>query len=141
MWSRGPDYIRHIGSQRGRADGGRRNYKISDDNVRDLFIWAGGIYAMVLPHSGQSLGAILTVSRPAPDSSWRSRPSIELAEEPCAVSQRSDGALLVTLSNGVVTVGRDRKVTTVLRSSEFRGLYPRSSTLTPREDKLYLGIR
>jgi hypothetical protein len=124
------------------SDDGARSYKVSDHHVRDLFVWAGGVYAIQgLAHLGQSRGSIIEVSRPAADAPWQARTAIELPAAPYAVSQRGDGTLLVTLSNGVVAVSRDRKVTTLLRSREVGLLFPRSSALTAREDKLYLGMR
>ena len=65
----------------------------------------------------------------------------QLPFAPHAVSLRRDGAMLVTLSESLVSMGSDGKILTWLANAPWRGLYPNSSALTQDETRLYIGMR
>jgi hypothetical protein len=49
--------------------------------------------------------------------------------------------MLVTLSDSLVSVGDDHKITTLFPDAPWSGLYPNSSVLSSDEQKLYIGMR
>jgi hypothetical protein len=124
------------------SEDGSRSQQVSDHQVRDFLFWIDGVYAIEgLAHLGQSRGSVIGIARTGRDGPWRARTAVELPAAPYAVSQRRDATLLITVSNGIVAVGRDRKVKRLITSPEMALLYPTSSALASREDKLYLGMR
>jgi hypothetical protein len=88
-----------------------------------------------------SEGSIIRIARPQPGAHWQAATVTKLPFAPYAVSVRRDGTMLVTLSDSLVSVGKDRKITTVLSDPPWGGLYPNSSVFTSDEHKLYIGMR
>ena len=121
---------------------GQQNYKISEHHVVDFFSLTDGIYAIEgLAHLSMSEGSIIRIARPQPDAHWQAATVTKLPFAPYAVSVRRDGTMLVTLSDSLVSVGDDRKITTLLPDAPWTGLYPNSSVLSSDEQKLYIGMR
>lgn len=122
---------------------GNRNYKVSDHQVVDFFSLPDGLHAIEgLAHLGMTEGSILRVSRPRASARWRAATVTKLPFAPYAISVRRDGTMLITLSDSIVSVGVDRKTTTLLSNAVWGGgLYPTSSVLSSDEQKLYIGMR
>lgn len=121
---------------------GKRNYKVSDHQVADFFSLPGGLHAIEgLAHMGMSEGSVIRITRPQPRARWQASTATKLPFAPYAVSVRRDGTMLITLSDSLVAVGDDRKVTTLLAEPPWGGLYPNSSILSSDEQKLYIGMR
>jgi hypothetical protein len=53
---------------------------------------------------------------------------------------RHDGSMLIALSDSLVSVGPDHRVTKI-SDVPWGGLYPSSSILLPDESRLYVGMR
>jgi hypothetical protein len=121
---------------------GKRSYKVSDHQVVDFFSLAGGLHAIEgLAHMGMSEGTIIRVARPQLKARWQASTVTKLPFAPYAISVRRDGTMLVTLSDSLVSIGDDRKITTLLPDAPWGGLYPDSSVLSPDQQKLYIGMR
>ncbi len=122
---------------------GKRNYKVSDHQVVDFCSLPDGLHAIEgLAHLSMSEGSIIRIARPQPGAPWQAATVTKLPFAPYAVSVRRDGTMLVTLSDSLVSVGNDRKITTTLLSDPpWGGLYPNSSVFTSDEHKLYIGMR
>ena len=121
---------------------GKRNYKISDDQVVAFVSLTDGIYAVQgLAHMSLSEGSIVRISRPSANTNWTSTTVVELPAAPYTVSLLRDKTMLITLSSSLVSVGPDHKVRTLLADAPWRGLYPNSSVLSPDEKELYIGMR
>lgn len=121
---------------------GQQNYRISDHQVVDFFELPDGIHAIEgLAHLGMSAGSVIRISRTAAGAQWRADTLARLPFAPYAVSVRKDGSLLITLSDSLVSVGKDRQVVTVHPQPLWSGLYPTSSVLSADEGRLYIGMR
>lgn len=120
---------------------GKRNYRVSDHLVVDFFSLPDGLYAIQgLAHMSQSVGSIVHLARPHPNARWQATMVAKLPFAPYAVSVRRDGTMLITLSDSLVRVGSDRKITTLLSDPPWSGLLPNSSVLSSDEEKLYIGM-
>jgi hypothetical protein len=121
---------------------GKNTYQISDNQIVDFVTLPDGIYAIEgLAHLGSESGSIIRITRSGPDARWQAAPFVKLPFAPYALSMNRDGAMLITLSNSLVSVGRDRKVHTLLAGAPWWNLYPASSVLSKNGQKLYIGMR
>lgn len=121
---------------------GARNYKVSDHQVAGFFQRADGLHAVEGPgHVGASSGSILRLVREPKTSLWQAQTLARLPGTPEAVSLRSDGTMLVTLSNALVSMDAGGKLRTLLTDAPWPNLYPNSSTLSADERHLYIGMR
>jgi hypothetical protein len=121
---------------------GMNNYKISDHQVVDFFSLTDGMHAIEgLAHLGMSQGSIIRIARSRPQPQWQAKTVVELPFAPYAISVRTDGTMLVALSDSLVSIGKERRVRTLLASAPWGGLYPNSSVLSHDQQKLYIGMR
>lgn len=121
---------------------GKRHYEISRHHVVTFFALADGIHAIEgLAHGDMSKGSVISISRTQRDGHWRAFTVAALPFAPYAVSVKRDGTLLVTVSDGVVAIGSDRRVNTIYSERMWNGLYPISSVLSGDERRLYIGMR
>lgn len=121
---------------------GKENYKVSEHQIVDFFSLPDGLHAIEgLAHMGISEGSIVRIARPEPKGRWQATTVTKLSFAPYAVSVQRNGTMLITLSNSLVRVGDDRKVTTLLDAPPWDALYPNSSVTSADEQKLYIGMR
>ncbi|MBI3735218.1 hypothetical protein HY256_01740 [Candidatus Sumerlaeota bacterium] len=121
---------------------GKSNYKISDHQVVEFFPLSDGIYAIEgLAHLSLSEGSIIRISRPKPKAHWQAHTVNKLPFAPYAISVRRDDTMLITLSDSLVSVGPDHKITALLRNATWDNLVPNSSVLSPDQQRLYIGMR
>ena len=121
---------------------GRQNHEISRNQVLRFFILRDGLYAIEgLAHLGLSRGAVLRLERPPGAPRWQVRTVAQLPYAPCAVSVRRDDTAVITLSDALVVLGRDRNISTLIADAPWGLLYPGNSVLTPDEARLYIGMR
>jgi hypothetical protein len=121
---------------------GKDNYKVSDHQVVDFFSVAETLYAIEgLAHLIMSEGSIIRIARPQRDAHWQASVVTKLPFAPYATSVRRDGTMLITLSDALVSVGKDYKINTLLPDPPWSDLYPNSSILSRDERKLYIGMR
>jgi hypothetical protein len=121
---------------------GKRNYKVSDDQVVAFFTLDDGVYAIEgLAHGSESRGSVIRMARPDPRGRWQAHEVTKLPFAPYAVSVCKDGTMLIALSDALVAVGDDRKVRVLLADAPWDSLYPNSSVLSRDEQKLYIGMR
>jgi hypothetical protein len=108
----------------------------------DFFRIADGYYAIEgLSHLGSSTGSVIQIARTKPNAAWEASEVIKLPFAPYAVSVCKDQSMLITLSDELVSVGKDHKIEKLLPSAPWSGLYPTSSVLSRDEKKLYIGMR
>jgi len=118
---------------------GQQHYKISDHQVVDFFSGVDGIYAIEgLGHMGVSSGSVIRIALAQPGGRWQASTVVKLPSDPCTVSTRRDGTLFITSPRCIVSVGRDRRVTTLLQDPWW--YRPTSAVLSPDEQKLYIGM-
>ncbi len=118
---------------------GQQHYKISDHQVVDFFSGLDGIYAIEgLGHMGDSSGSVIRIAPAEPGGRWQASTVVKLPSDPCTVSTRRDGTMFITSPDCIVAVGRDRRVTTLLRDPWW--YRPTSAVLSPDEQKLYIGM-
>jgi hypothetical protein len=121
---------------------GRRSQKISDHQVVEFFSLPDGIHAIEgLAHLGMSEGSVIRVEHSGPGSPWHAETVTKLPFAPDAVSVRRDGAILITLSESLVSLEKDLELTTLHAQPLWSGLYASSSVLTDDESRLYIGMR
>lgn len=121
---------------------GKQNYKVSDDQVVAFFVIADELYAIQgLAHLSLSSGSVIRIAKPLPFARWRASEVTKLPFAPYAISVRRDGTMLITLSDSLVSIGRDHQVTTLMSNVPWDGLYPNSSILSYDEHTLYIGMR
>lgn len=121
---------------------GKSHYKISNHWIVDFFMLSDGIYAIEgLSHGNLSRGSVIRIAQSKKTKKWEVILVVQLPSTPCAVSIRKDGSVLLTLSNGLVSIGTDGKLRTLLENTGWEQFYPSSSILTTNEDKLYIGMR
>jgi len=121
---------------------GKQNYKVSDHQVVDLFSLTNGLHAIEgLEHLSVSKGSLIRIARPQPEAHWQASVVAELPFAPCAVSVRSNGTMLIALSDSLVSVSKDYRINPVLDEALWGGLYPNSSILSRDERKIYIGMR
>jgi hypothetical protein len=92
-------------------------------------------------HFWISEGSLISISRQEGSDRWQAHSIVKLPFAPDTYCLRRDGTLLITLSNALVAVGRDRQIQTLLASTDWGDFYPKSSVLSPDEKKLYIGMR
>ena len=120
---------------------GKRNYKISEDQIVAFFSLPDGIYAIQgLAHLGLSRGSVIRIAKPYEGARWQSANMLKLPFAPYAISVCENHTMLITLSDSLVSVGTDWKIETLLLNAAWRRLYPNSTALSPDESKLYLGM-
>jgi hypothetical protein len=118
---------------------GQQNYKISNHQVVDFFSGRDGIYAIEgLGHMGDSSGSVIRIAPAEPGGRWQASTVVKLPSDPRTVSTRRDGTMFITCRDCIVAVGRDRRVTTLLRDPWW--YRPTSTVLSPDEQKLYIGM-
>lgn len=121
---------------------GRQSRKISGHQVVEFFSLPDGIHAIEgLAHLGMSEGSVIRVQRSGTGSRWRATTVKKLPFAPSTVSVRRDGSILITLSDSLVSLGRDGELVTLHSQPLWSGLYPGSSVLTADESRLYIGMR
>jgi hypothetical protein len=121
---------------------GKQKYKVSDHQVVGFFSLTNGLHAIEgLAHLTMSKGSIIRIVRPQRGARWQALVVTKLPFAPYAISVRRDATMLVTLSNALVSVGKDYSVETLLRDPLWSGLCPNSSILSRDERKLYVGMR
>ena len=118
---------------------GQQHYKISNHQVVDFFSGLDGIYAIEgLGHMGYSSGSVIRIAPAEPGGRWQASTVVKLPLAPCTVSTRRDGTMFITSPHCIVAVGRDRRLTTLLRDPWW--YRPTSAVLSPDEQKLYIGM-
>jgi hypothetical protein len=121
---------------------GRATYKISEHQIVDFLVRSDGLYAIEgLAHLGMSEGSLIKISRPDTTARWQAQTVVNLPFAPYAFAVKSDGALVITLSDAIVIVRPDNTLETVLAKTPWSGLYPRTSVLSQDEKILYIGMR
>jgi hypothetical protein len=121
---------------------GKRSYKISDHQVVDFFTRPDGVYAIEgLAHMSMSEGSVIRVTFSKDERVWKANSVLTLPFAPCAVSQRPDGAMLITLTDSIVSVDAKLKITTLLTNPSWGALYANSSVLSKDGKRLYIGMR
>ena len=106
---------------------GARNYKVSDHQVAGFFQRADGLHAIEGPgHRGASSGSILRIAREPATGLWQAQTVARLPGTPEAVSLRSNGTLLITLSDALVSIDAGGKLRTLLADAPWPNLYPNS---------------
>jgi hypothetical protein len=115
---------------------GERSYQISDHQVVDFVALSDGIHAIEgLAHMGLSSGSVIRIGRPSASAHWQATTIVALPFTPYAVSVVPEDTMLITLSEGLVSLGSDRKIQNLLTKTPWRGLYPNSSALSPAQGR------
>jgi hypothetical protein len=115
---------------------------ISDHQVVAFVRWRDGLYAVEgIDHLGLAHGSLIRISRGESEQRWRAAVAIVLPSAPFAVSSCRDGTLLITLSDGILSIAPDHSMNRLLVSTALGRLYPTSSALTGDEQRLYVGMR
>jgi hypothetical protein len=121
---------------------GEQNYKISDHQIVDFFYLPDGVHAIEgLAHLSMSKGSIIRIARSQPQGRWQASTAANLPFAPYAISVLRDHSMLVVLSNSLVSVSPDYKISTLLPDAPWSSLYPNSSVLSADEKKIYIGMR
>jgi len=121
---------------------GARNYKVSAHQVTGFFQRANGMHAIEGPsHPGASSGSVIRIAREPATGLWQAQTVAHLPGAAEAVSLRSDGTMLITLSNALVSIDGGGKLRTLLANAPWPNLYPNSSTVSADERHLYVGMR
>jgi hypothetical protein len=120
---------------------GRQKYKISDDQVVDFMRTPQGIIAIQgLAHLTLSEGSVIRVDRSSDAGRWRSVTIKKLPQAPEAFLRLSNSALIIVLSDSLVSLADDN-LTTLIKSSDWGVLYPNSVVANADESKIYVGMR
>jgi hypothetical protein len=121
---------------------GTHSYKISDHQVVDFFLLPTGIHAIEgLAHLSMSEGSVIRIERSRSDNHWRAFVAAPLPFAPYTISVDHNGTAYIVLSDALVTVTSDYKLTRLLSDTLWAGLYPNSSVLSEDQNKLYIGMR
>jgi hypothetical protein len=121
---------------------GTHHYKISNHQVVAFFALPDGIYAAEgLAHLGISCGSVIRIMRPRPAARWGASRVVRLPYAPRTVAVRQNGTVLMVLSDSLVSVSPDHRVSTLISDAPWDGLYPASSILLPDESHLFVGMR
>jgi hypothetical protein len=124
------------------SEDGRQKYRISDDQVVDFMRTPQGIIAIQgLAHLSISEGSLIAIARDPASKRWRSTLIQKLLEAPEAFVRLSNGTLIIILSDSLVSLSPDNKLTTLIRCADWGGLYGNSVALSPDESKIYIGMR
>jgi hypothetical protein len=124
------------------SDDGRKKYKISHHQVVDFFTLPDGVHAIEgLVHLGMSEGSVIRIARRLPGARWEATTTKKLPFAPYAISVASNGTMLITLSDVLISLRRGWKTHTLLSKPPWLLLYPNSSVLSRNEKKLYIGMR
>lgn len=119
---------------------GSQNYKIADLHVVNFATNAKGIFLVEGLDPGLVESTIVKVSRPGKGKRWEALTVATLPAMPCALAVRKDGTLVVTLSEGLVTMSPDGPVSQVSGRHSWT-FYPTSSVLSKDESLLYIGMK
>jgi hypothetical protein len=123
------------------SDDGKRSFKISDHQIVAFFSLSDGIHAIEgLAHLSVSEGSVIRIARSTKNERWQANPVVKLPFAPYVISVCRDGTMLITLSDSLVSVGKDHKIDTLLADAPWSSLYPNSSILSRDEQKLYIGM-
>jgi hypothetical protein len=121
---------------------GQMKYKISDDQVVDFIAMPHGIIAIQgLAHLSMSQGSLIRIARDSDRKRWRSTTVQKLTEAPEAFVRLTDGTLIIILSDSLVSLSPQNKLTTLIKCADWGGLYANSAVLSPDESKVYVGMR
>ena len=124
------------------SNDGRRNYKISDDQVADFMRMPRGIIAIQgLAHLGISEGSLIGIARSSDTKQWRSTTIQKLPEAPEAFVRLSNGTLIVVLSDSLVSFSSDYEMTVLIKCADWGSLYSTSVAVSPDESRIYIGMR
>ena len=124
------------------SNDGRRNYKISDDQVADFMRTQRGIIAIQgLAHLGISEGSLIGIARSSDTKRWRSKTIQKLPEAPEAFVRLSNGTLIVVLSDSLVSFSPDYEMTVLIKCADWGSLYSTSVAVPPDESRIYIGMR
>jgi hypothetical protein len=89
---------------------GRRNYKISDDQVVDFMSTSQGIIAIQgLAHMGVSEGSIIRLAPAAKTGRWTSTEVKSLPEAPESFVRLNDGRIFLALSDSLAVMTSDNQ--------------------------------
>ena len=119
---------------------GKSNYKVSDHQIVEFFSLPNGLHA-IEGNLTMSEGSVVRIAPLASRARWRAVSVLKLPPTPKTVSVRHDGKMLITLSDALVCVDDDNKITLLLKNAPWRDLYPNSSILSADEERLYIGMR
>jgi len=121
---------------------GKNKYKVSDHQIVDFFSLPNGIHAIEgMAHLSINRGSIIRIARSEPHSHWKAITVTSLFAKPYAISMHRDNAMLITLSNSLISVDTDYNISILLHDPPWGNLFPNSSVLSSDQQKLYIGMR
>jgi len=121
---------------------GARNEKISGQHIGGFFAMSTGMHAIEgSTQPGSRSGSVIRIEREAPGKPWRTTTIARLSNVPEAVSAKSDGTALITLSDALVSIDATGKLRSVVTDAPWQTLFPNSSTLSADQRHLYIGMR
>jgi phosphatidylserine/phosphatidylglycerophosphate/cardiolipin synthase-like enzyme len=121
---------------------GARNYRISSHHIVQFFALAKVMHALERPNQrGAASGSVIRLTRTGADGPWHAETMARLPGAPETVAVKSDGSLLVTLSNALVHVDTRGTRRNILADAPWPTLYPNSSVLSADQRRLYIGMR
>ena len=125
-----------------RARGSNRESVVSKDQVVAFIQLPNALYAVEgLARHGQSRGSIIRIGKTGGGEGWATKKIAKLPAAPYAATIRSDGSLIITLSDGVVAYDGRRGVRRIVSEAPWSGLSPNSSALAVDDRHLYVGMR
>jgi hypothetical protein len=72
---------------------------------------------------------------------WRAERFVRLPFAPNTIALKSDGNVIIALSDSLVSVTPGGQITTLISDAPCWSLYPSTSAILPDDSKLYLGMR
>ncbi|RYG24351.1 hypothetical protein EON82_11025 [bacterium] len=123
-----------------RPKGSKREIVVSKDQVVAFVQLPGVLYAVEgLAHLSISRGSIIRIDKTP--GGWKTVRIAKLPAAPYAATIRSDGSLIITLSDGVVAYDARQGLRRIVGDAPWSGLYPNSSALAADGRHLYVGMR
>lgn len=121
---------------------GARNYRISDHHLVGFFQLPNGLHAIEgSSHLGAARGSVIRIAPEPANGRWHAQTTIRLPDAPEAVAVKSDGTMLITLSDALVSIDARGRLRKLIADAPWPTLYPNSSTLSADEQHLYIGMR
>lgn len=117
------------------SNDGRRNYKISDDQVVDFMETLQGIVAI----QGFDSGSVVRIAKDAQTDRWTSSEVKRLPEEPQSFVLLSDGRMFIVLYESLVLLTPDNRLETLAESANW--LRPDTIVASPDGTRIYVGTK
>jgi hypothetical protein len=120
------------------SNDGRRNYKISDDQVVDFMSTTQGIIAIQgLAHLGTSEGSVIRVAPDAKTGRWSSTEVKSLPEAPQAFVRLNDGRMFLTLSDSLALITSDNELEVLAKRTDW--VRPDTIVTSADASRIYVG--